>query len=825
MAAYDRFPHLTGTTSFPDLSTVDVYKYKNEFDYRRWGVDTVITLVNVPWCGDYDNVVKFEDDAARDAYLDGLAGESQRLTTMIHIKPGQQTKLPWPISVVSLYNYLIVDLPRPTSDEEPIFGADQERVSRYLYFIDDAAEAAASTTACALRLDYWSTYINRMRFDYVMLERGHAPMAAVTADEYLGDPMRNSGLLQAPDYDAGAGARIVRDTEARVFNTGETWCVFAMRARPGGEWGSLDDLTAATPGTSWQTEQGVSAPIAFGIDVDDARAFMTAVDESIPQLKQCIEGVFYVPKNLVTSTDSVTLLGYELHLLGAGEHTGQLIDLTDRELYGYPARYANIAKLYTFPYARVMLTSTDGQTTEVRIEDTHGTLRIRASVSLIFPWINIDGHVLGIGGADEDLTFVNGDMTRSYTYGGLFAETFRRWNVPVYAVSQSGARDTAWSGLYTREQARIAAENANASALASNATANANAKASNNTAYTNASNTASNITANNAVSVAANTALADRAQQYATLGVNLSNATNSDNTQEDNAMTLAQLEATNAALGVAATNNNAQAAVSVASYVASGISDVLTLDGAGAVNNFVSAITSATGWSAANQSNAVSQSNAQSIAAATIAANQGKLTHNTVFSSTATSNQNAQLEADTSTKNSAQTSIASNNASLTRTNAGNTRDTGNANADRTKSTADANAARALDTAMNAISNSLKQDALRAPIVHGAMANGETAATRPIGIFARIVTETDAAIAEAGDTFLRYGYALNRQWEMAEWQVMRYFTYWKCSEVWCSGTGNAIEGAQQAIKDIMVNGVTVWGDPDKIGKVGIYDNLR
>ena len=54
--------------------------------------------------------------------------------------------------------------------------------------------------------------------------------------------------------------------------------------------------------------------------------------------------------------------------------------------------------------------------------------------------------------------------------------------------------------------------------------------------------------------------------------------------------------------------------------------------------------------------------------------------------------------------------------------------------------------------------------------------------------------------------------------------MPHFTYWKCSEVWCSGAGTALEGAQQAIKDIMTAGVTVWSDPEEIGQVSIYDNV-
>ena len=65
----------------------------------------------------------------------------------------------------------------------------------------------------------------------------------------------------------------------------------------------------------------------------------------------------------------------------------------------------------------------------------------------------------------------------------------------------------------------------------------------------------------------------------------------------------------------------------------------------------------------------------------------------------------------------------------------------------------------------------------------------------------------------------------REWNMRDMQVMKHFTYWKCTEVWCSGSGNALEDAQNAVKDILIRGVTVWDTPEDIGRVSIYDNFK
>ena len=800
MADYTRFPGLAGSTPYPGTGTVDPYRYRNDFDYNSWQADTEITLCNVPWCGDYDNVVKFEDDAARDAYLASVSGPSNTLTTMRHVKPDGAIKLPWPVSVVQLYNYLIVDLPRPTSETDPIWGASGERVGRFLYFIDDAVESAGSTTACSLRLDVWSTFINRMSFPYVMLERGHAPMAATSVDAYLADPLHANRYLLAPDVDFGREPSVVRSTSAKVLNAGDQWAVLLSYADAGGSWGSISGTDATTPAASHTATEGAPAAMAYAVEVADLAGLLADVDAQVPQFKATVLGVFFIAKDMVAVSSTVTLAGHTMSVLTATRQVSTVAGLSKAD-FGYAAPYRDIAKLYTSPYAYLAVSDHEGNVQRVRVEDTVGEVSISTCVSLVYPWVSVDSHLLGIGGASADLTF-RLEGSRSFTYGGTFAETFRRWGVPVFAVAQSGAVDATWSHLYDRAQAQLSASNAQTSALASNATAK-----------TNADNSAANITANAALAVAANTALSERAQHYATLGTNLSNATNSDNTGEDNSMVSASLQAELSAAGVAATNNNAQAAANMGATLVGMAGSALTGNIGGLVSGATSLITQATGWSAANQANAVSQSNSIDIAAATTAANNAKLSHNTVYTSSANSNQNAQLSADTTTKNGLQTATSSNDASLMSTNAANA-----------KATGDANAGRSYQTATSAIANARAQQGLRPPITHGSPASGETAVTRPMAIFAQVVTETDAAIASAGDQFLRYGYELGQQWQMDEMQVMPHFTYWKCSEVWCAGPGNAIEGAQQQIKDIFTKGVTVWSDPNAIGQVSIYDNV-
>ena len=168
----------------------------------------------------------------------------------------------------------------------------------------------------------------------------------------------------------------------------------------------------------------------------------------------------------------------------------------------------------------------------------------------------------------------------------------------------------------------------------------------------------------------------------------------------------------------------------------------------------------------------------------------------------------------TNIRNNASTSCAASNASLTRTNAANT-----------KATADANAQRTYATAIDAIQARLNQAGVAAPVVFGAGANGQGCATAPRALFAQVITQRECDIMNAASAFARYGYTLMREWDMHDMQVMKHFTYWKCTEVWCSGNGNALEDAQNVVKDILMRGVTVWDTPEDIGRVSIYDNFK
>ena len=799
-----RFPHLKDAPAVFGPGRELYEQIPGEFDQGRWqDAQAHAKLMCVPWCGDYDNVVAFASDAARDEWIDSQEGYA--FDTDWRRPPEGTYKVEVPYATALLYNYLVLDFPVPTSDAEPLPGVSASSFRRMCYFVTDARQSAASTTELSIELDVWTTFMGALDVTYLQLAQGHAPMAEVTPAQYLGDPAAKSRHLLAPDVSAGGPSYAASSHEALLSD--DVTVVIFTTARLTSGWG---DKYGATPADNLNYNgAATTTAVAWAVTDGDLDALIVDVVEQHPSFLQTVQGIASVPTRLLSLSSSATFCGHTLRRCAARPATLPLVDLKVED-FGYESEYAGIAKLYTSPYAHIELTDESGAVTVVRVEETRGSLSALATLSLAWPYLRVATSLVGVGSpsATSGLSWEVLEGAFAAQLAGRWYDTLRERDVPVFAVRETSATSYDWSAHWTNAQRSLAAENAYDSALASNSTAR-----------TNASNSASNITSNNAVSVAAansmvatNTAAATQGAIYST------NKLTQDVASDLNSM-YASLQAEQATLAVAATNNDAQAAVAGTSTVVTGIAEIaasaLTGDiggAAGAAANMVmGGAQQATAWASTNASIAVSQSNSSALYEASVTAASEKGAHANTYTTSSTSLNNSTLTANNATQQQAATSIAANNASLVNTNAANT-----------KTTADANAQRSYDTATAAIANDTAQAALGNVIVHGRQEPGPSA-LRPMMVQASVVTQTPGEIALAGDRMLRYGYACDFAWHVTDWCPCQRFCYWQASDVWMSGAGNVAERYQRAVKDILLRGVTVWKDPNDIGSVSVYDN--
>ena len=90
---------------------------------------------------------------------------------------------------------------------------------------------------------------------------------------------------------------------------------------------------------------------------------------------------------------------------------------------------------------------------------------------------------------------------------------------------------------------------------------------------------------------------------------------------------------------------------------------------------------------------------------------------------------------------------------------------------------------------------------------------------------KVKTQSNSAIRQTGDTFARFGYALNQVWDVktSGLKLMNHFTYWKASDIWVDDRQASNNVIQNFISKIFLQGVTVWNNPNEIGRVNIYAN--
>lgn len=177
--------------------------YTPEFDYSVWTPNTSITLTNVPWDSSYRDVVRFDSTQARDTWFQNRVGrvDSARLTGFVYLKYGEPVMVPLPFSQCNQMNYLIAENPiQPVPTRS---STPARKPDKFYYFIQDVQYVAPNTTALIVQLDVWTTYYDRISFGQCYITRGHIAMAN---ENCTLDTMKNylqdpEGLEYGDEYD------------------------------------------------------------------------------------------------------------------------------------------------------------------------------------------------------------------------------------------------------------------------------------------------------------------------------------------------------------------------------------------------------------------------------------------------------------------------------------------------------------------------------------------------------------------------------------------------------------------------------------------------
>lgn len=827
--------HYLGKNGFPNADNVNVYDYQNDIDYARYDYSQMsIQVCSVPWdqgeahigqrsLSGIGNVVHFGSTAKRDAWFNAIPDtECFRWETKFKELHSDLTlRIPLPFDIASNYNYVRVTYNLFANDESPLQYETDEGMRSWFYFIREARFIAPSTTELLLLDDAWQTWIYSLDITNMILERGHAPAFATKADAYLADPLANCSDLLSEDINYGELQKVTK-AQATVLNSEDMRAVIVCSSNPTGTWGSRAGNDWKVPASACYDGAGVPNMYAFAVVVNELDTFLTNVNSTSPQFKQSVQCVFFCASELLSLGRAYTFCGVSCYpVQGGADPVSKAILTRTKADWGYSSKYANLAKLYTYPYSAFEITDEKGNAELVRIEDTAQALTMDVAANVVFPYINIVGSIRGIGGsASNTLSFQN-ITAKSFTGAGRWYEHLHSWEVPTFAVVLDAATEYDYSSHFDRNQADSdrATNQTNTTNIANANYASAATLA--HASETMADNNADNVVDNASAQTTANRTVTSEGNDASTADAALANDLAQAIQAWDAGMTR---ETANNSIDAA----NASAAVGAAggvvnNAVGGAISGFLTAGPAGAAAGAIGGLVSGgIGAATSLATNAITVSATSTQAEAVVSNSQSKLEETKTSNLDRTTRANTGRTNQTNAQNVAITTSAANTSSTMKENADTERAARLSAADTVR---DAQVAAAGLTYVNEgtrIQNGIRQAALRAPFVFGNVSNAELSTTRPMALFVNIVTESDFAIQRAGDEFLRYGYYLDKQWKFnGNWNVGKHFTFWKLRDYW--STNQIPDRFSDQLRFLLYGGITVWSSPDDIGKVNIYDN--
>lgn len=474
-----QFSKLQG--SFPNVNTINTNNYRNKFDYTRWDKGTKITLVNVLWDSDYDNVVKFDSKEECNKWFNSIdESDSIILETNIPLLPDGTIKVPIPYDTCMLYNYLYIDVPMMPNFDNPVDYENKREYKRWYFFINDVETIAANTTALNISLDVWTNFIYDTDINYMMLEQGHAPVAFSDTDTYLSNPISNNKYLLAPDVNFD-NSSIVKDSKFIPFGNGEKYICFACTVNKeqiiNGSFGTVKAGSKFAKPTysdtsDWYGKQlqvnnysfgngrnysDLKTPVSmynsadnmtlnganvFAVKASD-KTFLSDIAKNIPTFLRSIKAVFIVDENMITLGDKFTFCKHDMYSCSNVRKNLGNYNLT-KDMFGFDEKEQRFAKLFTYPYSYIEFSDNNGKDIEIHIEDT-GSIGINMLTNIAFPVLDCRMFLTGINGVGSNKyswkRLDGSESDESIDYGDWGKYTIKL-GIPTYAIYMDG--ETAW---------------------------------------------------------------------------------------------------------------------------------------------------------------------------------------------------------------------------------------------------------------------------------------------------------------------------------------------------------------------------------------------
>lgn len=340
---------------------VNEYGAGLEFNYAVWSPNSVVSLHNVPWTNDYRDIVKFDNQAALNTYLDKRAGAVVKFDQMHYLRFGRPVRIPLPFNDVARFNYI-----RVTNPAQPV---GESSGSTFYYFILDVQHLAPNTTVVHVQLDVWQSFGHTVKFGNCYVERGHIGIADSNAMTENGRIL----LTQPEGFDIG-NEYTVEQVYRKDFAGGNQRfdIVVASNVKLYGDVGTVESpkLVSATGSNVEGLPNGCEL---YCFDEPGKFIEFMGVVSDAPWISQGIISITVIPNGIYYKNAEMEAV--ELKVGGKTARVWRMMagsvktyddvklannfraDLVKNRLSG---RYRYLTKFLTYPYTAVELTTFSG---------------------------------------------------------------------------------------------------------------------------------------------------------------------------------------------------------------------------------------------------------------------------------------------------------------------------------------------------------------------------------------------------------------------------------------------------------------------------------
>lgn len=434
------------------------------FSAQFWPKGTSIRMINVPWDASYKDIVQFDNEAARDTWLDNCYAAPMATTNMTYVGPGTSIVLPCPVTTAEQFNYLYVMNPSYSiTDGIDDFDAYPRR---YCYFVTGASWVSPAACQVNLQLDVWTTWGPYAHFTRAFVAQGHAAIA----NKNLWDgtslsqitPLKMRRYLSAPEeVDAGG----------EYYPIFTSWTDLTMPSSPSQgtyvgvmssvdlsqSWGDVNNPNIKS--ASGSIQEGILAGVqVIYFRTADFLALLNDLRDA-PWVSRNIMQVWLAPGR-VTSMQSVgTIHGhtyYRPSQSSPSDWTLQQLNVVAQLSSHFGNDILVAPKLMTAPYSFIELNSFEGSPLVLKPQRA-GSLTemlIMGKGVLLAPWDRFAIYPLYYGGAGEvsyqRMDIAGNVQTKQFHVGDNLDSALWISELPRFAFTSDGYLSWLASGAHSR---------------------------------------------------------------------------------------------------------------------------------------------------------------------------------------------------------------------------------------------------------------------------------------------------------------------------------------------------------------------------------------